>query len=167
MSESQFEQISDGDLKELIARRSPHHPMRISRQELRAFLEGRLVAKAPNVPAGKVFDLTARIERLIQMGYHKARNMSASQYHRLWPQAVTQPIEYAGRFDEPLLVDGTLEMAKLIELNRLDLYIDLAKCERLVPAPLHSETGKELTKELDAIKKQQKEESDKVLKKDP
>jgi uncharacterized lipoprotein YehR (DUF1307 family) len=29
------------------------------------------------------------------------------------------------------------------------------------------ETGKELTKELDSIKKQQKEESDKVLKKSP
>ncbi len=84
---------------------------------------------------GKVFDLTSNIEAMIRAGYHEASGMSAEQYRALWPKSVTQPPEYAGRFDQVLLVDRTIAPEKLIALGSIVEYAKFANCTDLVDAP--------------------------------
>lgn len=88
--------------------------------------------------SGRLIDISDQVELLIKAGYHQAAGMSASAYRKLWPRTVTQPVEYAGRFDEVLLVDRTI--AKFEHVNRGNIYawVDPASCSDLVKAPLAS-----------------------------
>ena len=67
MGDAPFQQITDSELVELIERRSPHHKRCISRGELRAFMDGRLVprdAAAAAAGEGRVMDISSLVEAM-------------------------------------------------------------------------------------------------------
>lgn len=151
MKDVPFGQITDSELVELIQRRSPHHPRRISRREMRAFLDGRLTLRgeAGLGENGGVFISTeALVEAMIRAGIHTVTNngegMSAARYRQLWPHEVLQPAAYVGRFDKVLLVDTTVPLADLVERGNVEVDSDPASCEDTVPPP--SKDGVPLTR---------------------
>lgn len=151
MGEVAFQQITDRELVELLQRRSPHHPRRISRGELRAFLDGHLVPRdaADAATGGSILDISSLVEKMIKAGIHtvtdNGKGMTARAYKRLWPKTVIQPPEYVGRFDQALLVDTTVDLTVLIRHGNVAVYTDPATCEDMVPAPT-KEDGAPLTR---------------------
>lgn len=135
------EQFTDRQLTEVIDRRSPHHPRgMIDRDMIQALLDGRLVLReeAMSTASGRLIDISDKVELLIQAGYHEAAGLSASVYRRLWPKTVVQPPEYAGRFDEVLLVDRAIAITKLVRCGNIYLWVDPSACYDLAPMPTAS-----------------------------
>ena len=99
-------------------------------------------------------DISSLIEAMIQHGVHKvtdsgksdgSRGMGAAKYRKLWPKTVSQPPEYAGRFDQMLLVDRTVALPALVECGKTVTNTDPASCEDMVPVPT-TEDGTPLTR---------------------
>lgn len=139
--------VSDRQLVEFINRRNlpPTDPLHISNEMVKNFFDGRLVladegAQVSTSSAGRIMETGALVERLIKAGYHKVtdsgKGMKASAYRNLWPRTVTQPPEYAGRFDEILLVDATIKFSELVRLGNFVTYVQPEACQDIVPAPL-------------------------------
>lgn len=136
--------VSDAMLIEFIQRRNlpPSDPLHIGVKRFKDFLDGRLVLREAGAAtsAGRLMETGILVERLIKAGYHKMTNsgegMKASAYRKLWPRIVTQPLEYAGRFDELLLVDTTIELDQLVHLSNFIIYTDPKDCQDLAPTPL-------------------------------
>ena len=135
------EQFTDRQLTEVIDRRSPHHPRgMIDRDMIQALLDGRFVLReeATSTASGRLIDISDKMELLIAAGYHEAAGMKASAYRRLWPKTVVQPLEYAGRFDEVLLVDHSIAVAGLVRCGNISTYVQPSSCVDLVKAPTAS-----------------------------
>ncbi len=96
--------------------------------------------------AGRMIEIGNYVEKLIKAGYHKAVGMSASSYRRLWPKSVTQPPEYAGRFDEVLLVDRAIAVPKLVKCGNFYIYTEPSACTDMVKAPVDPKTNQPLTR---------------------
>lgn len=110
--------------------------------ELRAAILDKIRALSS---VGRIFDLTPNIKAMIRAGYHTASGMSEANYRALWPKTVTQPPEYAGRFDQVLLVDRTIDSAQLLACGKIVEYITTVSCEDLVEAP-KGKDGKPLSR---------------------
>ena len=93
---------------------------------------------------GKVFDLLPHVEAMIRFGYHAASGMSEAEYRALWPKSVIQPSMYRGRFDQALLVDRTIDSAKLVACGKIVEYVKFTDCTDLVLPPKGSD-GKPLS----------------------
>lgn len=123
-------------------RLQPGNPRFFSREFLQAFLEGRLVPLDEKTLGGRIIDVSHYVEWLIRAGYHKVtdggKGMRAAAYRKLWPNAVTQPLEYTMRFDELLLVDRTIAISELVARSAVDVKPILAACVDEVAAPLYS-----------------------------
>ncbi len=135
------EQYTDQQLVELLERRSPKHPRMIDRFMMQAFLDGKLVLQDEAVSGkGKVITTSEFVERLIKAGFHKAtdggKGMEASAYRKLWPKTVVQPVSYAGRFDELLLVDLTITLDRLVKISNFFSIIRPEDCQNLVSSPM-------------------------------
>lgn len=83
--------------------------------------------------SGRLIDISDKVELLIKAGYHQAAGLSASAYRQLWPRTVTQPVEYAGRFDEVLLVDRAITLPDLVKRGNIYTWVNPASCANLAP----------------------------------
>ena len=136
--------ISDDLLVELIQRRNlpPEDPEHVSTERFKAFLDGRLVMsdEATKVGEGRIISTAEFVERMIKAGYHKAteggRGMKASAYRKMWSRTVVQPVSYAGRFDQILLVDLTIKVPRRIAMANFCFSVRPEECRDLVLAPV-------------------------------
>lgn len=115
---------------------------RLSSGRVRAFLAG----EYEPTPTGRIIDLRHIVQLLIRTGYHKATNagqgMTASAYRKLWPEFIHQPPEYAGRFNEVILVDRTVGLQGLVRLGGFKLSILPGDCFDYASNVISGEIGR-------------------------
>lgn len=119
-----FQQFTDKQLMELIARRSPHHLNPITRHELQLFLQGDLE------PRKQVFRMRKLRQRMHGANLHLMTNngdhsMDRKEYLNLWPKQVTLPPRYAGRFSHLLPVDTTIPLELLINCLGVETHLEV------------------------------------------
>jgi hypothetical protein len=126
------------EVKRRTRRLPPGDPQFIPREKIQALLDGHLV-----VGEGRIIPTAELVERMIKAGLHKATNggrgMKASAYRKMWPRTVVQPVSYAGRFDQILLVDLAIDTPRLAKMANFCRYVRPLECRDFVPAP----TGKD------------------------
>lgn len=136
------EEVTSGQIRDLMRRTDPRAEGAISRAWLQSFLDGHLVPRdaAAVAEGGRIMDISSLVEKMIRAGIHKVtdggKGMGASKYRKLWPKTVTQPNKYAGRFDQVLLVDTTVTLGALAEKGNILIYADPAICQDIVWAPV-------------------------------
>jgi len=129
-------------LRRRTRRLPPGDPQFIPREKIQALLDNRLVLRdeAAKIDEGRIISTAELVERMIRAGFHKAtdggRGLKASAYRKMWPRTVVWPVSYAGRFDEILLVDRTIEIPRLIAASNFYLNVRPDECKDLVPAPV-------------------------------
>lgn len=119
-----MKRITDKQLVQLIHRRNAEEGDGfISRESFQDFLEGKLVHQ--DTPgAGEVFDISARVERLIEVGFPRLVGLPSDVYRELWPKQVMLPrASWRNRMTLAIPVDRSMYPRYMIEKTVADIPV--------------------------------------------
>jgi hypothetical protein len=76
-----------------------------------------------------------QIDTFIKHGFHTELNLSEDAYFDSFPQFLSQPEAYKGRFEIPLLIDPRISLSKQLELANVMQVADASLIGNITDAP--------------------------------